>query len=777
MSQHIGPRTISAIGGSIKRVGNYRIHTFPSELITDGLLLNLDAGDPRSYPGSGTTWTDLSGNGNNGTLTNGPTYSNANGGSIVFDGSNDYVTCGNGSLLNFGRNNFNISCWIKTSATNAEYSSIISKYNNAQSAGPWIQLSNNSSKFVVFGIDGSNFLTSSTSVNNNVWRNISCQRTGLTNLEIYVDGVLVSSENNTANVDCTQTENLVIGAMNLTSLQRWFSGNISNVTIYNRALSAAEVAQNYDALKVRYTSYTNTFTPICAGGEGKVEVLCVAGGGAGGKGTAGGGGGSGGLLYNSAFTVNSNTGIGVTVGAGGTGTTTDATQATNGGNSVFGSLTSVGGGYGGNENGSVGPRNGNSGGSGGGGSYHGNGGNGTTGQGNAGGTGTSGSLRWTGGGGGGAGSAGASATSYYGGDGGSGLAYSISGTSSYYAGGGGGAAQSSGGGTVYGGIGGNGGGGTGPADQSGSQVIPGMSAIPNTGGGGSGGVDSLSVSSGNGANGIVIVRYPASDYNVELLIVGGGGGGGLSVGSGGGAGGLIYYSSYPVSSGTKYTVTVGAGSTGMTNTAIAASNGNNSVFGSLVAFGGGGGTGQSVDFPNGAGGKLGGSGSGGSRNQITPGNGVSGQGNRGGFGNNSANGYGGGGGGGAGGVGGDGSASSGGNGGIGLAYSITGTSTYYAGGGGGSSNYGGVGIGGLGGGGAGSSSNVNGVNGTTNTGGGGGGADAAAGATAGGSGGSGIVIIAYRGPQRGIGGTVDTTSRPGYTLHKFTATGTDFFIP
>jgi hypothetical protein len=82
MSFNVGPRTISATGGSIKRVGNYRIHTFPSELVTDGLVLNLDAGDPRSYPGSGTSWTDLSGNGNTGTLTNGPTYNNANGGTL-----------------------------------------------------------------------------------------------------------------------------------------------------------------------------------------------------------------------------------------------------------------------------------------------------------------------------------------------------------------------------------------------------------------------------------------------------------------------------------------------------------------------------------------------------------------------------------------------------------------------------------------------------------------------------------------------------------------------
>ena len=70
---------------------------YNSKIVTDGLVLCLDAGNSKSYPGTGTTWTDLSGRGNTGTLTNGPTYSSANGGSIVFDGSNDFVQC-TGSL-------------------------------------------------------------------------------------------------------------------------------------------------------------------------------------------------------------------------------------------------------------------------------------------------------------------------------------------------------------------------------------------------------------------------------------------------------------------------------------------------------------------------------------------------------------------------------------------------------------------------------------------------------------------------------------------------------
>jgi hypothetical protein len=69
------------------------INVHDSSFNSNGALLYLDAGQSASYPGSGTTWTDLSGNGRNGTLTSGPAYTSADGGSIVFDGVNDYVQC------------------------------------------------------------------------------------------------------------------------------------------------------------------------------------------------------------------------------------------------------------------------------------------------------------------------------------------------------------------------------------------------------------------------------------------------------------------------------------------------------------------------------------------------------------------------------------------------------------------------------------------------------------------------------------------------------------
>lgn len=243
----------------------------------------------------------------------------------------------------------------------------------------------------------------------------------------------------------------------------------------------------------------------------QVQVLVVAGGGGGGSGTAGGGGGAGGVVYNSAYSVTPGNAYSITVGAGGQGSPSNPTQATNGGNSVFDTLTAIGGGLGGNENSTVSWRNGNSGGSGGGGTYNGTGGAGTASQGNTGGNGRSGAQgggnTWSGGGGGGAGAVGQAGQSLTGGNGGNGVSYSITGVPVFYGGGGGGGVQSTGGGTVTKGNGGAGGGGDSVADQTGSQVGIGFNGANNTGGGGGGSADAAGSIAGNGGSGIVIVSW------------------------------------------------------------------------------------------------------------------------------------------------------------------------------------------------------------------------------------------------------------------------------
>ena len=774
MSQHIGPRTISAIGGSIKRVGPYRIHTFPSELVTDGLVLNLDAGDPRSYPGSGTTWTDLSGNGNNGTFgasTAAPTYNNANGGSLLFDGTNDYVSLGTPSI---GTGKITVNAWIKITSGGI-YQHIVDN----QSPEWHLAILDNNRPYFFNGVINHN---STPQLAGNVWYMLTGVQ-GITN-DLYINGVL--SQSIESNVNIT-TNTLQIGRF-FSGPSRYFNGNISNVSIYNRALSAAEVAQNYDALKVRYTGYTNTFTPTCGGGSGKVEVLCVAGGGGGGT-QHGGGGGAGGLIYNSAFTVNSNTGIGVTVGGGGAGSVAGGSfnrpSGGDGGQSVFSTITSQGGGGGSSIANPVIP--GRPGGSGGGcalaGAGAGSTGTGGLGnsppvspsQGNAGGahTGYGPSNDYGGGGGGGGASTpgqSSPGSPVKAGNGGDGTTFSISGTPVTYAGGGGGGSHT----PFTFGLGGLGGGGNGGLGNNAPPIGDGKNGIPNTGSGGGGG-GALDANGGGGSNGIIIVRYPATDYNVELLVVGGGGGGGGNAGDswnagGGGAGGLIYYSSYPISAGTKYTITVGAGgipgiSTASNNgsTTTQGANGGNSILGPLVAIGGGGG-GASSGYTNPGiknQGLNGGSGGGSGVNfggGVHPGGfGVSGQGNSGGQGASNGTGYSGGGGG-AGGPGTGPGVHNVTNFGPGLVFSITGSSVSYAQGG------------------QGGREPV--TNAAANSGTGGDGARSVVNTLGqSGAGGSGIIIIAYQGPQRGVGGTVDTTSRPGYTLHKFTTTGTDFFIP
>jgi hypothetical protein len=262
--------------------------------------------------------------------------------------------------------------------------------------------------------------------------------------------------------------------------------------------------------------------------------------------------------------------------------------------------------------------------------------------------------------------------------------------------------------------------------------------------------------------------------NLEYLVIAGGGGGGQGRGGGGGAGGYLT-NTLSATIGTNYTVTVGAGGN-------PSAQGTNSVFSSATAIGGGrGGTHLSNDN-----GGSGGSGGGAAMNYTTNiwsgGSPTAGQGNAGAGSGNQGNddprNTGGGGGAGAAGTRGAGTGTPP-AGGVGLQFSITGVSTYYAGGGGGArggtdrSNAG-AGVGGLGGGGTGEG-NLTGTNGAANTGGGGGGAEGG-----GFNGGSGVVIIAYPNNFANITTipgtltyTLDTTTRAGYKVYNFTAgTGT-----
>ena len=226
-------------------------------IVTNGLVLALDAGNTKSYPGSGTTWTDLSGRRNNGTLTNGPTYNNANAGSIVFDGTNDYIDFGSVSDANFGTGDFAVECWFYDNGS-PNYSGLVV---NGQSGGTdttAFQLGRggnadgeNHTNRIEFtrGLSNGSFciFDSVNTIQLNTWTYITATRIGTT-VKLYTNAVEVASMTDSGSYSNTA---LRVGRNRGTVV--YWSGRISNVRLYKgKGLTAAEVSQNFNATRGRY---------------------------------------------------------------------------------------------------------------------------------------------------------------------------------------------------------------------------------------------------------------------------------------------------------------------------------------------------------------------------------------------------------------------------------------------------------------------------------------------------------------------------------------------
>ena len=221
-------------------------------LVMNGLVLCLDAGNRKSYPGSGTTWTDLSGNGNTGTLTNGPTYSSTNGGSISFDGTNDYINLGN--ILNYTTENFTFNTFFYlnsfTTSTPGQGPQLFWKgsfnangYYCAINADGTILFHTNQSGASQFSY------TSSGLISVGVWNNVSVVRTG-PSVQIYINGVDRTNVSATHINPTSSTGNLQLGAYDAGFI--YSNHRVATFQSYSRALSAAEIQQNYNALKGRF---------------------------------------------------------------------------------------------------------------------------------------------------------------------------------------------------------------------------------------------------------------------------------------------------------------------------------------------------------------------------------------------------------------------------------------------------------------------------------------------------------------------------------------------
>ena len=220
-------------------------------------MLYLDAANLRSYPGTGTVWTDLSGNGNDGTLVGGVGYNGSNGGSWEFEGTNDYVDCTRSfvsSVFNSAAgNNFTIRCLIRPSSIGTNQALVSQRHGDAMS----LYLMDNG-KITLEMDDTNNRVGTNTVLQNNTWYDISVvfvNNTASSFCQYYVNGNFERSETKWDGNGIDINNLLWIGWQSRTNYginPTYFAGRIALVQIYNRALTAQEVQQNFNTLRGRF---------------------------------------------------------------------------------------------------------------------------------------------------------------------------------------------------------------------------------------------------------------------------------------------------------------------------------------------------------------------------------------------------------------------------------------------------------------------------------------------------------------------------------------------
>ena len=213
-------------------------------IVTSGLQLYLDAGNTSSYPGTGTAWTDLSVNSRNGTLTNGPTYSATNGGSIVFDGSNDYVQC-SGSLTVTAAT---FVTWIRRNGNQGQFDGILFSRGTSVT-GMDLQVSNQIA------------YTWNNAVNTYSWQSglivpdatwcmiaVSVTSTAATAYLCQASGITTAT--NTVSHTSSVINDIKIAWDDAAA--RYFNGRIAIAQLYNIALSAEQISTNFQADRARF---------------------------------------------------------------------------------------------------------------------------------------------------------------------------------------------------------------------------------------------------------------------------------------------------------------------------------------------------------------------------------------------------------------------------------------------------------------------------------------------------------------------------------------------
>jgi hypothetical protein len=232
-----------------QQTGLFLVNREYENIVTDGLILNLDAGFTPSYPKSGTTWYDVSGT-NNGTLTNGPTFSSNDGGSIVFDGTDDYAPI-TSNIFAVGNGNFTLEAWCYRNPTANEFSGIIASTTIGNINGIaltdrtcWIGTSSTSQAI------GNNSIKN---FNDNVWFYASFRRSDFgTTLSLKINGVDRFTPVTFGSPTFVGGETFHIGQRYNNNSSFPWKGNIANIKFYDKDLSDEEILQNFNAQKGRF---------------------------------------------------------------------------------------------------------------------------------------------------------------------------------------------------------------------------------------------------------------------------------------------------------------------------------------------------------------------------------------------------------------------------------------------------------------------------------------------------------------------------------------------
>lgn len=226
-----------------------------NSIVTDGLVFYVDAGNADSYPGSGTTWSDLVGD-SNGSMVNmdATNYSSTNGGFFSFDGSNERFDLSQNIFNGLSNSGITVGAWFNANSISGVHT-ISGAWTNTV-ANDQVTLALISDSTVIFAIaDGSTAesgVASSTALSTNTWYYVVGTWNTNRTINVYVNGSLDNTGTQSGNgYNSSSTATFRVGAQ-VTGQSRYFNGEVAQVQVYNRVLSATEILQNYNALKNRF---------------------------------------------------------------------------------------------------------------------------------------------------------------------------------------------------------------------------------------------------------------------------------------------------------------------------------------------------------------------------------------------------------------------------------------------------------------------------------------------------------------------------------------------